>query len=234
MDADDVKNRFHDILPPGSANKPTELNMQSRKMMVNDPMLTQPNPTNESETNPDTEDATEPAFKGNNYKIPEPVKEPADENAEPTEAPKLETSESPTIAEAEAEATPITATTEPAVAPEQPKPYEEPVATTETAESNVPASQPEANPASETTPATEEPVTSSFTSVDGLPDSSTQDVNAVKDGMQEPKIYDTSVYHVPIKETVHGHGAVKSALIFGAIFAIVVVGAVVFILFKFS
>ena len=67
-----------------------------------------------------------------------------------------------------------------------------------------------------------------------LPDPATRAANAVKDEMQEPRIYDTTAYHVPIKDTVHNHGGVKSALIFGVIFAIVVVGGLILVLSRFS
>lgn len=75
------------------------------------------------------------------------------------------------------------------------------------------------------------PASEPFASVDGLPDANASAANKIKDEMQEPKIYDTTAYHVAIKETVHGHGGLKGAFIFGTIFAIVVVGVIVFAIY---
>jgi hypothetical protein len=52
--------------------------------------------------------------------------------------------------------------------------------------------------------------------------------------MQEPKIYDTKEYYVPIGKMHHKHGGMKGAFIFGIICAIVVVTTTVYVMYKLS
>lgn len=72
-------------------------------------------------------------------------------------------------------------------------------------------------------------VASTFTAIDSLPDDNQKAADAVKTDTQEPRLYDTKAYHIPIKETTHGHGT-KSAFVFGALFAVVFVGGLVYVL----
>lgn len=72
------------------------------------------------------------------------------------------------------------------------------------------------------------PVSEIYQASDALPDESEKTASDLKDGMQEPKLYDTTAYHVPIKETHHGHGSAKAALVFGALCAVVVLVAAIY------
>jgi|GEM_PF-6453581 len=67
---------------------------------------------------------------------------------------------------------------------------------------------------------------------DALPDTSERSASAIKEGMQDPKLYDTTAYHVPIKETHHSHGGLKAALAFGTVFAVVVVGGAIYLILR--
>lgn len=70
---------------------------------------------------------------------------------------------------------------------------------------------------------------SSFEATDALPDSVANAAVAQTDAMQSPRIYDTKEYMVPIKDSMHGHGAmgkVVAALIsvvimLGALYVVV-------------
>ena len=75
------------------------------------------------------------------------------------------------------------------------------------------------------------PVSEVYQASDALPDDTEKAANAIKDGMQEPKLYDTTAYHVPIKETHHGHGSTKAALVFGALCALIAVGGALYFMF---
>lgn len=109
------------------------------------------------------------------------------------------------------------------------------------------AEMPEVNPLPETTepePAeavpndkseskeTEDTVAASYQATDALPDNSQQAAAAIKNTMQEPKIFDTTAYHIPIKETHHTHGSSKMAFTVGTLFALVVVSAAVYVLYQ--
>lgn len=78
----------------------------------------------------------------------------------------------------------------------------------------------------------DEPVSDNYEVSDALPDDSTRAANDIKQGMQDPKLYDTTAYHVPIKETHHSHGGVKAALTFGVFFAAAVVGGAIYFMFR--
>ena len=70
---------------------------------------------------------------------------------------------------------------------------------------------------------------SSFEATDALPDSVANAAVTQTDAMQSPRIYDTKEYMVPIKDSMHGHGAmgkVVAALIsvvimLGALYVVV-------------
>jgi hypothetical protein len=67
-------------------------------------------------------------------------------------------------------------------------------------------------------------------SADPLLDNSQKSTNDTKDTMQQPAVYDTKEYYLPIKESHHGHGSKKQAIIFGIIFAVLLVVMIVFYL----
>lgn len=46
--------------------------------------------------------------------------------------------------------------------------------------------------------------------------------------IQQPTIYDTKEFYLPIKESYHGHGSKKIAIIFGVIFAIIIVAIAIY------
>lgn len=71
-----------------------------------------------------------------------------------------------------------------------------------------------------------------FTVTDSMPDPGEQVAKTAQDNMQNPKIYDTKEYYVPIGDTHHTHGNLKGALIFGMICAIIVIGAVIYLMFR--
>jgi hypothetical protein len=91
-----------------------------------------------------------------------------------------------------------------------------------------------AEPEEERTEGTPAPVKEeAYGSIDGLPDPDEKRADEVAEGMESPKIFDTKEYHVPIKETRHGHSLALTFLV-GGIFAIVVVGAAVYFLGVFA
>jgi hypothetical protein len=73
-----------------------------------------------------------------------------------------------------------------------------------------------------------------FVASDALPDPS-QPANDDSDlDMQDPKIFDTKEYYVPIGNTHHGHGSLKMALAFGVLCAAIVIGGVLYYVLKIS
>ena len=123
--------------------------------------------------------------------------------------------------------TPPSATPEPA---EQPEATPEPDA----------AESPQVDPLPETPveTATPEPaeitdkdevVADNFKTNDALPDKSQLAARDTKETMQDPKIFDTTAYHVAIKETHHSHGSPRAAFLFGTVFAVVVVASAVYV-----
>ncbi len=77
---------------------------------------------------------------------------------------------------------------------------------------------------------TEQRLASPGTVSDAIPDVSQKLTAVAEANMQQPKVFDTNEYFVPIEETVHKHGHVRESLIFGSILAIVVVVAMIFVL----
>lgn len=274
MDANDVKNKFFDIAPPASLKKPTELNMQNRQIMVNDP--TEPSKQEAESTKGDTsapiqvrrelvigpikqpepavviaDDIVERQVLAEAAAKPEVIGSPIIVNrkivtSDDTEIDQIEADLSKEQPEADTSNTTEPAETLPVVAKEDDtlqQPEVKPVISPPSVEP-LPEAAPlveetkqetnEVSNVSETIEDKDTAINGSFASVDGLPDANIAAANKIKDGMQEPKIYDTTAYHVPIKETVHGHGGVKGAFIFGSVFAVVVVSAIVFVMYKIS
>lgn len=79
-------------------------------------------------------------------------------------------------------------------------------------------------------PSVQETTISGAAVSDAVPDISQTMTAKAEETMQHPKAFDTTEYFVPIATTTHKHGHLVESLIFGAIFAIVVVGAVVYFL----
>jgi len=71
-----------------------------------------------------------------------------------------------------------------------------------------------------------------FATSDGLPDASQAAAKEAAENMQDPKIYDTKEYYVPIGVTHHKHGTAKAAIMFGILFAIIVVGGILYFMVK--
>jgi len=71
-----------------------------------------------------------------------------------------------------------------------------------------------------------------FTASDALPDPGQTASDEAKEEMQDPKIFDTKEYYVPIGVTHHSHGGLKMAFAFGILCAVVVVGAILFYVLK--
>lgn len=70
------------------------------------------------------------------------------------------------------------------------------------------------------------PIKESFASTDALPNDSQRASAAAKETMQDPKIFDTKAYYVPIGNTKHKHTHARNSAIAGFITAAVVLGAV--------
>lgn len=62
------------------------------------------------------------------------------------------------------------------------------------------------------------------------PDSSQIMTARAEEQMQNPRIFDTKEYHLPITQSVHGHGSKVGALLFGVIFAFAVIAAAIYFL----
>jgi hypothetical protein len=71
-----------------------------------------------------------------------------------------------------------------------------------------------------------------FASADITEDPGKKVAEAAKAEMQEPKIYDTKEYYVPIGKMHHKHGSKKGAFVFGVICAVVVVATTVCVMYK--
>jgi hypothetical protein len=80
----------------------------------------------------------------------------------------------------------------------------------------------------------DEPASSTerFATTDALPEASQPATDEAKDEMQDPKIYDTKEYYVPIGNSYHSHGGLKMAFAFGILCAVIVVGAIVYYMLK--
>jgi len=73
-----------------------------------------------------------------------------------------------------------------------------------------------------------------FAATDALPDPGETAADEAKDDMQDPKIYDTKEYFVPIGNTHHKHGGLKMAFAFGILCAAAVVGAIFYYALKLN
>jgi hypothetical protein len=87
--------------------------------------------------------------------------------------------------------------------------------------------EPEPKPADKDVPAPAE----RFAVTDSLPDPGEKATQAAKEGMQDPKTYDTREYYVPIGSAHHKHSGLKMAFLFGIICAVIVVGVTVYVMF---
>jgi hypothetical protein len=62
------------------------------------------------------------------------------------------------------------------------------------------------------------------------PDSSQIMTAHAEENMQNPKLFDTKEYHLPITQSVHGHGSKLGAILFGLIFAVLAALAAIYFL----
>jgi hypothetical protein len=117
-----------------------------------------------------------------------------------------------------------------------PEPQEPATADAETEPMSDKKAQQEAIPAVQTDKKVVEdvPVRSAenYSAIDALPDPGETAAIEAKEGMQNPKIYDTKEYYVPIGQAHHKHGSFKLALLFGIICAVIVVGIVFYIMLQ--
>lgn len=237
MDSNELKKKFFDVAPPKQA-APAQASVQQHKsqmISVNsdddtettiDPMLASVNAVVHREKVIETPDSlqniSEPAVKSDAVKQAQEPEEPV--SAEPTEE------QSNSVAP-----TPIEPIAEPAATVEaiETPPTVDPLPETVVAESEQTAA-PESSNSEEQPDDKDVPVinTEPYAASDALPDDSQKLAGDTKASMQDPKIYDTTVYHVPIKETVHGHGSAKAAFAFGALCAVVAVAAAVYFMAK--
>lgn len=243
MDANDVKKKFFDITPPSSAasnSKAPKIVPQKRQVMVSEPdsqpadVLLPP-----SEVGTSSEKTVKPPTTQKAKTILPPApEETAAKKADDTKEDSVKEAESivpsPSVETEVAEASegqttelPPSELTDSTPASSDEMPAVDPLPTST-------AQEPEEAPVSEPEPEDKEtPVTDTFSAKDSLPDDSQKAADAIKTEMQEPKIYDTTAYHVPIKETMHGHG-VTSAFVFGAIFAVITVAGIILAVIKFG
>jgi hypothetical protein len=147
----------------------------------------------------------------------EVVDSPEDPAPEPPTEQPVE-SETPELTEGADDNTP-----EPEVAPQDVAPIIEPQIETV---APPPTDQPQPEPHAEVpeTPAEK------YSVVDSVPDPGKEATENAKSGMQDPKVYDTKEYYVPIGNAHHKHGSFKLALLFGVICAVIVVGIVVYVM----
>ncbi len=222
MDANDVKKKFFDVTPPSTS--PAKVSPKKRQVIVNEP-------------NEESNDTILPTTEFEEAKPPEAAKvevkrekivqppesddksEEAKEKTEPT--PETLTVASPVVETEEVNSQ---------IEPEVEKTPEDVPLKEELGVNPLPTVEPEQEAPTITNPEPEDvdtPITTTYSATDSLPEDTTTD--ATKTETQEPKIYDTTAYHIPIKETTHGHGT-KSAFIFGTVFALVFVGGLVYVL----
>jgi hypothetical protein len=74
--------------------------------------------------------------------------------------------------------------------------------------------------------------TEPFAASDSLPDASEKAAASTKEVMQEPKIFDTKEYYVPIGDAHHAHGHGRTSLLVGLLVAAIVVGVAVFYMYS--
>lgn len=197
-------NKVFDVAHPKTASEPTKEPVQARKIILNAPGTdTAETEANESSTIDSQEVVSHKAAKIEPISS-EPVVE---EKPEPKDDAKAEEDviSEPAVEETEEPTQNAEATSEPeqdAPEPEQPKDEDKPINT--------------------------EP----FAASDSLPDASEKAAAASKDAMQEPKIFDTKEYYVPIGDAHHVHNHGKSSLVVGVFIALLVVGAAVFYMYQ--
>jgi hypothetical protein len=75
------------------------------------------------------------------------------------------------------------------------------------------------------------PIPENYTAVDSLPDPGQKKAEELQENMQEPMLYDTKEYYVPIGKAHHSHGGIKGAFIFGAICAVIVLLAFLYFMY---
>ena len=221
MDANDVKKKFFDVTPP-SAPAVQKATIKKRQVIVSDPTES----TDESAEATTTQIAADPAKTSKKLTVkhekivapPQPSDTVSTESVE--DAP---TTATPPPEPTEGEPVDVSATDANSEPPAPPEPIGSdplPVAKEEPPVEQTPP-QPED---------TDTPVSQAFTVTDALPEARPALTGTE---VQEPKIYDTTAYHVPIKETTHGHGTV-SAFVFGAIFAVVTVSGIIYAVLVFA
>lgn len=228
MDSNEVKKKFFDVAPPKSAASSPPIVQPRKNQMISitepEPAATDgpntllapsdniphreliidvPTPKTESVTQPEPEVVSAEALTKNQ---PEVV---ADTEPEEPIAAKVDEQEQVAVDEPATEASAIDPLPETVAAEssQEPQPSEKELAE---ADKEIPASE-------------------GYAISDALPDKS---VSEAKDAMQDPKIYDTNAYHVPIKETHHGHGSAKAAFAFGALFAAAVVACALYVMMR--
>lgn len=219
MDSDEVKKRLvNDVTPPALPSAPTVVPRNRQTIAIS-----------EDVSEPQADPLLPPSeYVAQRKVVPSPEKVIAVPAAEPTPVP------SP-VAVAPVATEP--SEPEPVPAPEE---FSEPEIKNSAAKEIV--ELPAVNPLPET-PITQkieqapvedkdEPVADSYQVSDALPDTSERTASAIKEGMQDPKLYDTTAYHVPIKETHHSHGGLKAALAFGIVFAAAVVGGAIYLILR--
>ena len=237
MDSNELKKKFFDVAPPKQAPAPQASVQQHKNQMIN---VTS---GDESETTIDPMLATVATVVHREKVIetPESMRTPAETDIVPSTTEVTNEPETPvTVEQTTAEPTPVDATrSEPDTVPEpmaetiESPPTVDPLP--ETANADTEQSAPVDSPDTQEQPADKDvPVieTETYAASDALPDDSQKLAGDTKATMQDPKIYDTNVYHVPIKETVHGHGSAKAAFAFGALCAVVAVAAAVYFMVK--
>jgi len=219
MDSEKVKKKFFDITPPQPSAAPSAPTVPKRQMIA----------VSEATDVPVADDPLLDSKPAQIHKVddivPIATKETeADTPADIVEAPKTVDKDAVEVAKEVPESAVAVEATEPVVAtPKAEATTVEPLpeTTADTTEAN-------ATDASTTIDSKETLVKEQYEATDALPDPSQTAAKNIQASMQEPKIYDTTAYHIPIKDAGHGHGGVKMAFLFGAIFAVIVVAGVVY------
>jgi hypothetical protein len=81
------------------------------------------------------------------------------------------------------------------------------------------------------TPAPNTPAPAPQNPINTIPDPGEKMAQQMRANMQEPKIYDTKEFYVPIGNSHHKHGDARTAFLFGIVCACVLVGAVLYYVF---
>lgn len=219
MDSEKVKKKFFDITPPQPSAAPSAPTVPKRQMIAvseatDVPVADDPLLDNKAAQIHKVDDIAPIASK----------EAEADTPADTVKAPKTVDKDVVDAVKEEPEVAAVAEVTEPVIAaPKAEATIVEPLpeTTADTTETN-------ASDASATVDSKETLVKEQYEATDALPDPSQTAAKNIQASMQEPKIYDTTAYHIPIKDAGHGHGGVKMAFLFGAVFAVIVVGGVVY------